>query len=85
MIYAIGKDVINVPWIIIVAVVLFILMVELNKSKKPPKHGSTYTSTHTSEFHEWDPLDPTDGYNDCPDCGSGDTDGNHCYDCDEDF
>jgi hypothetical protein len=21
----------------------------------------------------------------CPYCGSGDTDGNHCYDCDEDF
>lgn len=25
------------------------------------------------------------GYDDCPNCGSGDTDGNHCYDCDEDF
>ena len=22
---------------------------------------------------------------DCPYCGSGDTDGNHCYTCDEDF
>ena len=22
---------------------------------------------------------------DCPYCGSGDTDGNHCYNCDEDF
>ena len=21
----------------------------------------------------------------CPYCGSGDTDGNHCYNCDEDF
>ena len=21
----------------------------------------------------------------CPSCGSGDTDGNHCYECDEDF
>ena len=21
----------------------------------------------------------------CPFCGSGDTDGNHCYNCDEDF
>lgn len=21
----------------------------------------------------------------CPYCGSGDTDGNHCYDCDENF
>lgn len=33
----------------------------------------------------WDPLDPADPYNDCPDCGSGDTDGNHCYDCNDDF
>ena len=23
--------------------------------------------------------------NECPFCGSGDTDGNHCYTCDEDF
>lgn len=22
---------------------------------------------------------------DCPYCGSGDTDGNHCYTCDDDF
>ena len=22
---------------------------------------------------------------DCPYCGSGDTDGNHCYNCDDDF
>ena len=35
--------------------------------------------------HGWDPLDPTDPYNDCPSCGSSNTDGNHCYDCDEDF
>ena len=32
-----------------------------------------------------DPLDPTDPYNNCPDCGSGDTDGNHCDECGEDF
>ena len=25
------------------------------------------------------------GDEDCPYCGSGDTDGNHCYTCDEDF
>lgn len=25
------------------------------------------------------------GYDSCPYCGSGDTDGNHCYECDEDF
>ena len=27
------------------------------------------------------------GYHDeeCPSCGSGDTDGNHCYSCDDDF
>lgn len=25
------------------------------------------------------------GLDDCPYCGSGDTDGNHCYTCDEDF
>ena len=48
----------------------------------------TATSTEyyvPSTKSTWDPLDPTDPYNDCPDCGSGDTDGNHCYDCDEDF
>lgn len=25
------------------------------------------------------------GDEDCPYCGSGDTDGNHCYTCDDDF
>lgn len=25
------------------------------------------------------------GYDSCPYCSSGDTDGNHCYECDEDF
>ena len=25
------------------------------------------------------------GGDDCPYCGSGDTDGNHCYTCDDDF
>lgn len=25
------------------------------------------------------------GSDDCPYCGSGDTDGNHCYSCDEEF
>ena len=25
------------------------------------------------------------GNEDCPYCGSGDTDGNHCYTCDDDF
>ena len=24
-------------------------------------------------------------YGSCPNCGSSDTDGNHCYDCDEDY
>ena len=32
---------------------------------------------------------PTAGYGgedeECPYCGSGDTDGNHCYTCDDDF
>ena len=27
----------------------------------------------------------TNNGGDCPYCGSGDTDGNHCYTCDEDF
>ena len=40
---------------------------------------------HHTNGKDWDPLDPTDPYNNCPDCGSGDTDGNHCYDCDDDF
>ena len=25
------------------------------------------------------------GYDSCPYCGSGDTDGNHCYDCDGEY
>ena len=31
--------------------------------------------------------DISSGYHDeeCPYCGSGDTDGNHCYTCDDDF
>ena len=31
--------------------------------------------------------DYSSGYHDeeCPFCGSGDTDGNHCYTCDDDF
>lgn len=42
----------------------------------------------TGVTHKYDPLDPFDPanpYNSCPYCGSGDTDGNHCYSCDEDF
>ena len=28
---------------------------------------------------------PVHGIDECPFCGSGDTDGTHCYSCDEDF
>lgn len=50
--------------------------------------GRTVSSTQyyvPSSKSTWDPLNPDDPYNDCPDCGSGDTDGNHCYDCGNDF
>ena len=43
------------------------------------------TDNYSDPNRDWDPLDPANPYNDCPYCGSSDTDGNHCYDCDEDF
>ena len=30
-------------------------------------------------------IAPAEEDDECPFCGSGDTDGNHCYTCDEDF
>lgn len=49
--------------------------------KNTPIDGITYKD----EFEPLDPYDPANPYNNCPDCGSGDTDGNHCYDCGEEF
>lgn len=43
------------------------------------------TDNYSDPNRDWDPLDPANPYHDCPYCGSSDTDGNHCYDCDEDF
>lgn len=47
--------------------------------------GSGSDDSGGSSETEWNPFDLTDGNNDCPDCGSGNTDGNHCYDSDEDY
>ena len=42
--------------------------------------GSHRTSSSGSYTHGHDITDT-----ECPYCGSSDTDGNHCFDCDEDF
>lgn len=47
--------------------------------KNAPLSGVSY------DYDPQDPYDPANPYNSCPYCGSGDTDGNHCYGCDEDF
>ena len=39
--------------------------------------GGGYTGSSGGRYHEEE--------HECPYCGSGDTDGNHCYNCDEDF
>ena len=36
-------------------------------------------------FFIYDVDVPVHGVDECPFCGSGDTDGSHCYSCDEDF
>lgn len=36
-------------------------------------------------FFIYDVDVPVHGSDECPFCGSGDTDGGHCYSCDEDF
>ena len=36
-------------------------------------------------FYIYDVDVPVHGVDECPYCGSGDTDGSHCYSCDEDF
>ena len=68
------------------AIIAFCMFMEKHDNSK---NRYTYIITDNSSSHnldhEWNPLDPADPYNDCPDCGSGDTDGNHCYDCDGDF
>ena len=38
-----------------------------------------------SSEYMYDSLDHEDPYNECPNCGNSDTDGNRCYDCGEDF
>lgn len=39
--------------------------------------GGVYTGSTRGHYHEEE--------HECPYCGSGDTDRNHCYNCDEDF
>ena len=42
-------------------------------------------SVVSCDYDPQDPYDPVNPYNSCPCCGSGDTDGNHCYNCGEDY
>ncbi len=67
-------------------IILFCMAMEKrDASRGRSEHTKSVTYDRSTSAEGWDPLDPADGYNDCPYCGSGDTDGSHCYDCDEDY
>ena len=50
-----------------------------HKTHKPADTGCYYPYYESSEEEEGS------GYNTCPYCGSGDTDGSHCYSCHKNF
>ena len=65
----------------IIAAILIVIDFMLHRGitiRNAPYYVTTSYSHDESDQNSY-------GYNDCPYCGSGDTDGNHCYDCDEDF
>ncbi len=77
--------IIGLAAVLAVIIVFCMAMEKRDHSQNRSTSAKTVIYTQNQLNDTWDPLDPADTYNDCPDCGSGDTDGNHCYDCDEDF
>lgn len=77
--------IIGLAAVLTIIIVFCMAMEKRDHSQYRSTSAKTVIYTQNKSNDSWDPLDPADPYNDCPDCGSGDTDGNHCYDCDEDF
>ena len=70
---------------IAVAVLLGVLYIIGTFAGGPYIKTGNHTNSGSEDFDPLDPFDPVNPYNTCPYCGSSDTDGNHCHNCDEDF